>query len=159
MKLDITQNKEPVESLQNVPDAVCLKQQGMTAYEAGDYAIAVELWRKSAEMGNVTAQYNLACLYYKGEGVCQDYAQAAVWVKKAAEQGHADAQYNLGSLYKTGKGVPKSMKDAAKWYKMALENKELSKDKLNRLDAGCLKRIIIAVIFLTVAGALLFVLF
>ena len=44
----------------------------------------------------LAAQYNLALMYYKGEGGARDPKQAVVWWTKAAEQGHADAQSFLG---------------------------------------------------------------
>ena len=40
-------------------------------------------YRKAAEQGHVTAQNNLAYMYYKGRGVRQDYVQAHMWVSLA----------------------------------------------------------------------------
>ena len=52
-----------------------------------------------AEQGNIKAQYNLALMYYKGEGVPQNYEEAIKWYNKAAEQGNIKAQYNLALMY------------------------------------------------------------
>ena len=52
---------------------------------------AVYWYRKAAEQGHATAQFNLAVSYRNGEGVAQDHGQAAYWYEKAAAQGHAQA--------------------------------------------------------------------
>ena len=48
-----------------------------------------------ATQGKITAQNNLAGMYYLGEGVVQDYAKAFEWYSKSAVQGNAEAQFNL----------------------------------------------------------------
>ena len=52
-----------------------------------DYAQAFAWFRKSADLGNATAQNNLGVMYRDGSGVSQDYAQALEWYRKAADQG------------------------------------------------------------------------
>ena len=64
---------------------------------------------RKAEQGDADAQFNLAVLYYYGDGVPQDYAKARQWWEQAAAQGHADAQYNLGQLYFFWHGVPQDL--------------------------------------------------
>jgi TPR repeat protein len=59
----------------------------------------------AAEEGLDLAQYNLAILYFTGQGVDQDVAEAFRWTEAAALQGHVAAQFNLGSLYFAGDGV------------------------------------------------------
>ena len=78
-------------------------------------------YRKAAEQGYASAQYNLGVLYENGDGVPKDAAEAALWYRKAAEQGYASAQYNLGVLYENGDGVPKDAAEAALWYRKAAE--------------------------------------
>jgi uncharacterized protein len=51
-----------------------------------DYGQAVAWFRKAAEQGYASAQYNLGVMCYNGESVSQDYGQAAAWYRKAAEQ-------------------------------------------------------------------------
>ncbi len=80
-----------------------------------DYAEAVKWYRKSAEQGNATGQWNIGNTYYFGYGVKRDYAEAMKWYRLAAEQGDMGAQDSLGEMYKTGKGVPKNDAEAAKW--------------------------------------------
>ena len=68
---------------------------------AQDFKEAIEWYKKSAELGNVNAQYNLANLYLRGQGAAQNDKLAFSWFIKAAEQGDAPAQYNLGRMYLT----------------------------------------------------------
>lgn len=51
---------------------------------------------QKANQGNVEAQFVLAGIYFKGNGIPQDYIKAFEWYQKAADQGHAQAQNNLG---------------------------------------------------------------
>ena len=71
-------------------------QLGLEAYEAGDFAAALDVWRPAAEAGSTEAQYYLGVMYARGEGVGQDPEIAFNWYRKAGSLGHARAQYNLG---------------------------------------------------------------
>ena len=95
--------------------------EGVVAYNRGDYATALREWRPLAEQGDAEAQFNLGLMYYKGRGVPQDYAEAVKWYRKAAEQGVAEAQYNLGFMYNNGQGIPQDYAEAARWYLKAAE--------------------------------------
>jgi len=94
--------------------------EGVAAYNRGDYATALREFRPLAEQGRAAAQYNLGVMYDKGRGVPQDYAAAVKWYRKAAAQGHAAAQYNLGVMYDNGQGVPQDYAAAVKWYRKAV---------------------------------------
>ncbi|STO54628.1 YbeQ [Canicola haemoglobinophilus] len=96
-------------------------EQGITAYEQGDYHTAFELLKPLAERGDAGTQTFLGTMYYDGQGVQQDYQQAAKWFQKAAEQGYAKAQYNLGVMYYKGQGVQQDYQRAVKWYQKAAE--------------------------------------
>ena len=96
-------------------------QKGLEAYNAGDYAAAIQEFRPLAEQGDAVAQYNLGLMYNDGEGVPQDYAEAVKWYRLAAEQGYAKAQYNLGNMYGTGRGVPQDYAEALRLFRLAAE--------------------------------------
>jgi hypothetical protein len=96
-------------------------EDGVAAYERGDYATALRLWRPLAEQGDANAQSNLGFMYEKGRGVPQDEAEAVKWYRLAAEQGYANAQSNLGFMYEKGRGVPQDDGEAVKWYRLAAE--------------------------------------
>lgn len=94
-------------------------EEGMAAYDRGDYATTVKEWRPLAEQGDPTAQHHLAWLYLIGRGVPQDNDEAVRWFRKAAEQGDSDAQTNLGSLYLLGDRIPQDYTEALKWLRAA----------------------------------------
>ena len=94
---------------------------GLAAYKRGDLATALRELTPLAEQGNAGAQYYLAQMYRRGDGVLQDYKTAVKWYRLAAEQGYAKAQYNLAWMYEDGKGVLQDYKTAVKWYRLAAE--------------------------------------
>ena len=101
-------------------------ENGLAAYDRGDYAIALRLWRPLAEHGNATAQFKLGFMYRYGIGVAQDYEQAVFWFRKAAAQGDAGAQNNLGRLYEYGYGVAQDYKRALSCYRKAAAQRDAS---------------------------------
>ena len=96
-------------------------QKGFAAYNAGDYATALQEWTPLAEAGDIATQYNLGVMYGNGQGVVQDDKEAVKWYRLSAEQGYASAQYNLGNMYKNGDGAPQDYKEAVKWYRLSAE--------------------------------------
>ena len=125
-------------------------QKGLTAYQAGDYATALQEWRPLAEQGNVYAQNNLGLMHEYGRGVPQKIDEAVKWYRLAAEQGDVNAKHNLdkmykifraffkiqkplaklgdvvaqadvGLMYELGQGVPQDYAEAVKWYRLAAE--------------------------------------
>ena len=104
-------------------------QKGFEAYNAGDYATALQEWRPLAEQGVANAQYNLGVMYDNGEGVPQDYAEAVKWYLLSAEQGYAPAQKSLGDIFLFGRGVVNDYSKATKWYRLAAEQNHASAQK------------------------------
>ena len=86
------------------------------AYERGDYAQALKLFRQLAENGHQWAQRRLGLMYAEGKGVPQDYQQAVKWYRLAAAQGNELAQTNLGLMYANGKGVTQDFVRAEMWF-------------------------------------------
>jgi len=79
--------------------------------------------KNAAEGGDAKAQFNLAVMYAKGEGIQQDYSKAREWYEKAAEQGHSKAQFYLSVLcyqdsINDGGGY---IKEAIEWGEKAAE--------------------------------------
>lgn len=115
----------------------------MTGFGAAEDPVeAVKWWRKAAEQGDVSAQYDLGgCLMNGRGGVGKDLVEAAMWLQKAADQGHvrakhrldvvadikaaergdADAQYELGWCFMDGEHVWEDPAEAMKWYRKAAE--------------------------------------
>ena len=51
-----------------------------------DISEAAKWYRKAAEQGHVSAQFNLGVMYFQGEGVAQNKALAKKWFQRAAAQ-------------------------------------------------------------------------
>src|SRR5450759_4601026 len=68
-------------------DGVDAYNDGVAAYNRGDYATALRLFRPLADQGVAIAQNNLGVLYEKGQGLPQNYAEGAKWYRLAADQG------------------------------------------------------------------------
>ena len=66
--------------------------EGVAAYDRGDYATALKEYRPLAEQGHAAAQYNLGLMYANGKGVPQDYVQAHMWFNIAAAQDNENAR-------------------------------------------------------------------
>ena len=98
-----------------------LVDQALEAYNAEDYAKAVKLFSKAADMGSADAQNWLGFCYESGQNVAQDYKKAIEWYRKAAEQGNAAAQYSLGNCLFDGNGIPEDKSEAVRWWTMAAE--------------------------------------
>ena len=97
-------------------------QKGYDAYQAGDYATALQEWRPLADQGDADAKHNLGLMYENGQGVPQDYAEAVRWYRKAAEQGTVQAQYSLALGYKYGVGVLQDNILAHMWFNIGGAN-------------------------------------
>ncbi|MBE0700143.1 MAG: sel1 repeat family protein, partial [Acholeplasmataceae bacterium] len=86
-----------------------------------DFQSIFRLLERSALQNHPHAQYNLAVMYQKGDGVPRDHQKAFYWYEKAAELKLAIAQYNLGMLYFQGSVVEKNEEKAKYWWKKAAE--------------------------------------
>ena len=94
-------------------------QKGVTAYQRGDYIIALGVWKSLAEKGNVQAQNNLGVMYRSGLGIPKDDKNAVKWFRLAAEHGDAPAQANLAYMYANGMGVLQDWVYAHMWSNVA----------------------------------------
>ena len=68
---------------------------GVNASNSNDLAVAVKIWTKLANSGNMIAQYNLANHYSSGKGVQQNSALAEQWLKDATHSGLVQAYLKL----------------------------------------------------------------
>ena len=69
---------------------------GVAAYNRGDYATALKEFWALAVQGAAAAQFDLGLMYENGQGVPQDYAEAVKWYRLAAEQEIAEARLRDG---------------------------------------------------------------
>jgi uncharacterized protein len=98
-------------------------EDGIAAYQRGDFATALQLFQPLAERGDASAQCNLGVMYEQGRGVAQNYREAMRWFRLAAVQGNASAQSNLGVMYYKGQGIAQDYGEAMKWYRMSAEQR------------------------------------
>lgn len=89
------------------------------AHYRKDYVTALEKYKSAAAGGSVDANYQLADMYRKGQGVRQDNAEAQKLYRLAAVQGHLFAQLLLGKTHRNGEGVAQDYAEAVKWYRLA----------------------------------------
>lgn len=103
-----------------------------------DDSIAVDWYRKAADLGNIEAEIRLAECYRDGRGAPRDMAQAASWYRKAAEQGDLAAQATLGLLYSVGLGVGRDYVEAYFWFDLAASATSPNQDRYvaNRQNVG-----------------------
>lgn len=97
-------------------------QDGLDAYDIGDYEKSLQNCLPLAEEGVAGAQFCVARLYANGFGVEMNDELALKWYGLAAQQGHAESQFNLGVMHANGWGVPMDDGEAAKWYRPAAEH-------------------------------------
>jgi TPR repeat protein len=76
-------------------------EDGMAAYNRGDYTPAIRAFRTLAEQGNAKAQNVLGVMFRKGEGVTKDPARAHMWFSFAAARGDAKAKAELREVSRT----------------------------------------------------------
>lgn len=54
---------------------------GMSAYNKGDYKTAFTIWQDLANKGNTKAQYGIGIMYNDGEGVRQENKWGVIIIK------------------------------------------------------------------------------
>ncbi len=88
-------------------------EDGMAAYDRGDFERALAEWIEDARGGHVAATWLVGNMYLQGQGVARPEPRiAADYYKQAADQGFTEAQVSLAALYRQGLGVPKDLKRA-----------------------------------------------
>ncbi len=99
-----------------------LSKMGQQYYSDGDYASALDCYRKAMEAGDPDGQFGYGrCLYY-GKGIPQDTEAAYALFVEAAQRNSAAAENALGICYEDGRVVSKNMEIAVSWYQKAMEH-------------------------------------
>jgi len=94
-------------------------EDGVAAYERGDYQAAIEAWMPLADADHPDALFNMGQLYRMGKGVARDPVMAEYFYRRAAELGHVSAQGNLGTLYYFGFDDSPRVAAALRWWQKA----------------------------------------
>jgi hypothetical protein len=91
-----------------LPNTMSKLDDGLKAYQQGDYVRALRFLLPLAEAGNAEAQCYVASMHQGGLGVLADGQEAVKWYRKAAEQEvregkiSATAYNNLATIFSTG---------------------------------------------------------
>ena len=96
-------------------------QLAKNAYSTGNYDRAITCYETAMELGDVSAAFELAQMYYNAVGVEQDYTKAMELFRQAAEQGNGNAFYYIGNMYYYGQGVEADSQKAVVAWKRAEE--------------------------------------
>jgi len=75
--------------------------------------------QRAAAQGNVRAQFDLAMMYARGDGVRRSEREAFKWFHKAARNNHREAKFYMGLSFAQGRGVRKQAQLARYWFKLA----------------------------------------
>ena len=73
--------------------------QGVAAYDVGDFAAAYRIWSELAREDDLAAMRNTAQLLRQGKGVDKDPKKAFDLYLEAAEKGLVTAMANVGDMY------------------------------------------------------------
>jgi TPR repeat protein len=84
-----------VEIIAVTPSVAGPWEDGMAAYNRGDYVPAIHVFRELAIAGNAKAQQILGVMYRRGQGVQRNPARAHMWFSFAAARGDARAGTEL----------------------------------------------------------------
>ncbi|WP_291685762.1 hypothetical protein [Bradyrhizobium sp.] len=76
-------------------------EDGMAAYNRGDYVPAIRVFRAMAEQGNAKAQSLLGVMYRRGQGASRSPVRAFVWLSRAAALGDTRARAELHEVSQT----------------------------------------------------------
>lgn len=96
------------------------------AYENGrgvnqDTSVAIDYYKKGAELKHAGCMHSLGCYYIRGENVEKNNRKAFGLFKESAELGYGLAMRDVGRCYQFATGTPGNMKTAVEWYEKALE--------------------------------------
>ncbi len=86
-----------------------------------DITLAIEYWRKAAELGNTDAIFNLGVSYLNGDGVMTNESLGYSYMVKGMLQGDAKCIRGVALCYREGKYVQHNMNEAIRLYKQASE--------------------------------------
>lgn len=103
-------------------DVLAQLEEGIAAYERGDYETAFREFLPLAEEGDAAVQHLVAKSYSTGIGVRANQSEALYWMRRSAEQNWPPAQFDLGVLYADGRAVTRDLAAARSWYVRAAEH-------------------------------------
>lgn len=89
-----------------------LNQQSKELLQQGKYNDATPVLKKSAELGNAEAQYNLGYFLQNGTAGVKNEKEAVEWYKKSSDNGFNDGHYAMMMAYGNGQGIEQNSEKA-----------------------------------------------
>ena len=94
-------------------------QQGVDAYDKGDFDTAFKIWLPLAQQADLAAMRNVGLMLREGKGTARDPKRALWFYEEAGSKGFTLAQVNAAFMHLNGDGVPKNPEAAAFWFHAA----------------------------------------
>jgi TPR repeat protein len=94
-------------------------QRARSAYEAGEYTKALQIFERLSEAGNSIAQYDLSQMYFQGIGTAKSIEQGWIWMNRAADKGNIQAMLELGVRYQASSSLENGEEMAFLWFQKA----------------------------------------
>jgi len=94
-------------------------EEGVSAYELGNYKNALKEFVLLAQKGDAKALYNIGFMVEAGHGVPANPKLALRWYQRAYERKNQNAPFNMALIYYNGTGGEQDYKLALDWYKKA----------------------------------------
>jgi TPR repeat protein len=117
----------------NDSDSMCNAAYILMTYPPKNERRAVELWERSATIGDRISQHNIAMCYFEGNfGLTANKATAFKWYKLSADNGYQRAIYKVGDMFDDGVGTTKDPSEALKYFRLA--TKHLTRSDKNYKD-------------------------
>lgn len=91
-----------------------------------DYEKALPILRKSAELGNAEAQYNLGYFLQNSIGITKNEKEAFGWYKKSSEKGFNDSHYAMMMAYGNGIGTETNSEKAFEYALKCANNNDVT---------------------------------
>lgn len=93
---------------------------GLSAFNDGQYARTLAMWRPLAAHGDARAEEGLGFMYYSGRGLPRSSRHAAAYFYRAAVQDEPTAQLFLAIMYFRADGVRQNLPLAMMWAQLAM---------------------------------------
>ena len=90
-----------------------------SAYEAGEYKKALQIFEQLSNAGDSQAQYDLSQMYLQGIGTNKNIEKGWVWMNRAANGGNVQAMLELAVRYQKSPALENSEQMAFMWFQKA----------------------------------------
>jgi TPR repeat protein len=90
-----------------------------SAYEAGEYQKALQIFERLSQAGDSQAQYDLSLMYLQGIGANKNLEKGWTWMNRAADGGNVQAMLELAVRYQKSSSLENAEQMAFFWFQKA----------------------------------------